>query len=76
MTLQSEKAFLISIHAPRTGSDYLVRRLLRIHEAISIHAPRTGSDSILKNDMPEQMLFQFTLPARGATWLFGTMRAA
>ena len=36
----------ISIHAPRTGSDALVRRqpLCRVL-GISIHAPRTGSDT-------------------------------
>ena len=36
---------LISIHAPRTGSD-AQRRLFRLrHLIISIHAPRTGSDT-------------------------------
>ena len=34
---------LISIHAPRTGSDALPVRLAR-RSKISIHAPRTGSD--------------------------------
>ena len=35
---------IISIHAPRTGSDALVERLkIRLNQ-ISIHAPRTGSD--------------------------------
>ena len=34
---------LISIHAPRTGSDRAICRL-RCRQAISIHAPRTGSD--------------------------------
>ena len=33
----------ISIHAPRTGSDYTLITLGRVLE-ISIHAPRTGSD--------------------------------
>ena len=34
---------IISIHAPRTGSDidYIMQRLAK---KISIHAPRTGSD--------------------------------
>ena len=34
---------IISIHAPRTGSDCR-RQELRVFVAISIHAPRTGSD--------------------------------
>ena len=36
---------LISIHAPRTGSDPLARACAGL-VTISIHAPRTGSDSI------------------------------
>ena len=35
---------LISIHAPRTGSDVQRFRQLRALLPISIHAPRTGSD--------------------------------
>ena len=35
---------LISIHAPRTGSDGLFIRV-GINRKISIHAPRTGSDA-------------------------------
>ena len=35
--------FLISIHAPRTGSDMLAENIIS-HMGISIHAPRTGSD--------------------------------
>ena len=34
---------IISIHAPRTGSDTLYRYLMLAY-IISIHAPRTGSD--------------------------------
>ena len=37
------RCVLISIHAPRTGSDYLVEETDRGYN-ISIHAPRTGSD--------------------------------
>ena len=40
--------FTISIHAPRTGSDQKLLRILGI-ETISIHAPRTGSD--LRNNL-------------------------
>ena len=35
---------LISIHAPRVGSDNLPFSALRPNEVISIHAPRVGSD--------------------------------
>ena len=35
---------VISIHAPRTGSDVRPHQFLCV-EAISIHAPRTGSDA-------------------------------
>ena len=37
------KRLKISIHAPRTGSDVLLRRV-NVCKIISIHAPRTGSD--------------------------------
>ena len=56
----------ISIHAPRTGSD------LRLHRypgcsLISIHAPRTGSDVSISRIFMCVLVFQSTLPARGAT---------
>ena len=57
---------VISIHAPRTGSD--ADNLPGVQRSdISIHAPRTGSDvvSIWKPKTRKQ--FQSTLPARGAT---------
>ena len=57
---------VISIHAPRTGSDSTfcpdVCQL-----SISIHAPRTGSDSFGTADVTDTEKFQSTLPARGAT---------
>ena len=59
----------ISIHAPRTGSDWLWSATLADLALISIHAPRTGSDA---REMPLivlYMVFQSTLPARGATHL-------
>ena len=34
----------ISIHAPRTGSDFTKNSLTKLLKNISIHAPRTGSD--------------------------------
>ena len=39
------RAMLISIHAPRTGSDGKPKRRKIILGGISIHAPRTGSDA-------------------------------
>ena len=57
---------LISIHAPRTGSDDLQSSRL-LADRISIHAPRTGSDVDVANVPNQEEPFQSTLPARGAT---------
>ena len=56
----------ISIHAPRTGSD-ITNLYGEGEHRISIHAPRTGSDVDRSSSYPDVMLFQSTLPARGAT---------
>ena len=56
----------ISIHAPRTGSDYSPPRKWRA-KYISIHAPRTGSDGEQYATTSYVDEFQSTLPARGAT---------
>ena len=56
----------ISIHAPRTGSDCKICNLLK-HLIISIHAPRTGSDAAWRMQSGSLLIFQSTLPARGAT---------
>ena len=56
----------ISIHAPRTGSDAPATSG-RPREPISIHAPRTGSDIPLSIISRQDLPFQSTLPARGAT---------
>ena len=56
----------ISIHAPRTGSDYGAGSG-GAAGTISIHAPRTGSDNLAYTSNPERRKFQSTLPARGAT---------
>ena len=57
---------VISIHAPRAGSDVARICLIQRRDCISIHAPRAGSDS---GRVLRQMLqvFQSTLPAQGAT---------
>ena len=52
--LDYDEINIISIHAPRTGSDRARRQGQRVHKAISIHAPRTGSD---KKHPPKLMLF-------------------
>ena len=58
---------VISIHAPRTGSDREGVEQRRKEKEISIHAPRTGSDegALKPGSLVKQ--FQSTLPARGAT---------
>ena len=60
----------ISIHAPRTGSDYLRGSPALPAPEISIHAPRTGSDVQSPENLCPSAQFQSTLPARGATWAF------
>ena len=57
----------ISIHAPRTGSDARRCANYRVVCRISIHAPRTGSDLYIDWLVEFCMVFQSTLPARGAT---------
>ena len=64
----SETTFfrLISIHAPRMGSD-LPRRRQNAYGYISIHAPRMGSDDFREQPAATWHRFQSTLPAWGAT---------
>ncbi len=57
----------ISIHAPRTGSDVIHSTTGGVQMDISIHAPRTGSDWQRMTRRNIKMVFQSTLPARGAT---------
>ena len=63
---QTDGVLLISIHAPRTGSDIDFAATHSRQGDISIHAPRTGSDSFCREARLLD-LFQSTLPARGAT---------
>ena len=56
----------ISTHAPRTGSDSILR-LGVLRRVISTHAPRTGSDTRSRMAGRTGERFQPTLPARGAT---------
>ena len=57
---------LISIHAPREGSDEQ-KNVLHGVPYISIHAPREGSDLDILTVSANPYEFQSTLPARGAT---------
>ena len=56
----------ISIHAPREGGDgnAIAHQMYRM---ISIHAPREGGDNQQQLNQLQQMAFQSTPPARGAT---------
>ena len=56
---------LISIHAPLTGSDHF-KTTCSLSQEISIHAPLTGSDLDRLFHIFD-ILFQSTLPLRGAT---------
>ena len=58
---------MISIHAPRTGSDAFGGLMTDGVKRISIHAPRTGSDLGNGVELENDAIFQSTLPARGAT---------
>ena len=66
---------VISIHAPRTGSDGILSSPTD-ERRISIHAPRTGSDKAENGHKKKGGRFQSTLPARGATPARGTNEAA
>ena len=57
----------ISIHAPRAGSDLNRHCGYEMADDISIHAPRAGSDCPDPFCLLRVVLFQSTLPVRGAT---------
>ena len=58
----------VSIHAPREGCDALCKCAYDWAQ-VSIHAPREGCDSKATGAIPKLGMFQFTHPARGATWI-------
>ena len=64
----TETETVISIHAPRVGSDG-TRGMLWLDGDISIHAPRVGSDDCVVPAPVWSRTFQSTLPAWGATFL-------
>ena len=66
MAACAEVTFIISIHAPRAGSDKNIVIVFHATE-ISIHAPRAGSDISQTSPQAIPRLFQSTLPVRGAT---------
>ena len=63
----------ISIHAPREGGDNKNQNCFSHDPKISIHAPREGGDWGRISLDPEDLKFQSTPPARGATSLYGMM---
>ena len=58
---------IISIHAPREGSDGGAAGRDKKGRLISIHAPREGSDLDAEETIIAHQVFLSTLPARGAT---------
>ena len=63
-------ALTVSIHAPREGSDNKSGRWIVTH-VVSIHAPREGSDNWSSTSRPLWLVFQSTLPVKGATSRWG-----
>ncbi len=58
---------VISIHAPRVGSDASAASVITQGADISIHAPRVGSDTVFQRPRDGAGQFQSTLPVWGAT---------
>jgi len=56
----------ISIHAPHAGSGCVARNNRVYCLQISIHAPHAGSGSLNTTNSQRNLLFQSTLPMRGA----------
>ena len=68
--IEARDAQMISIHAPREGSDSHQEAVSAL-QAISIHAPREGSDLKLREILRWPcVVFQSTLPVRGATFFW------
>ena len=57
---------VISIHAPRTGSDLRRNFLHRLVQRISIHAPRTGSDPSPSGRLSRRMSISIHAPRTGS----------
>ena len=65
--LADEATFVISIHAPREGSDALPFGVVGYGIVFQSTLPARGATRI-GGDKRRICLFQSTLPARGATW--------
>ena len=63
---ESLRLAVISIHAPRVGSDHDASASFGALK-ISIHAPRVGSDLYMQTHRGATRTFQSTLPVWGAT---------
>ena len=68
----SVRAFLISIHAPRTGSDQRGNHGACV-ERISIHAPRTGSDFDEKYHIQPVKIISIHAPRTGSDRAFSSV---
>ncbi len=65
-TIRSAPIRIVSIHAPNEGSDSAsFEKLSQRH--VSIHAPNEGSDLLATSSLSQSILFQSTLPMKGAT---------
>ena len=64
--ISTGKMELISIHAPRTGSDATMRKLSRGVPNFNPRSPH-GERHMAGINTPDDITFQSTLPARGAT---------
>ena len=62
-----DSGLIVSIHAPRVGSDAIAVEELTENSKVSIHAPRVGSDRFRDFAHVDSHVFQSTLPAWGAT---------
>ncbi len=74
--LQSYSGGIISTHAPRTGSDRTVTNLETRHRYFNPRSPHGERQRMNTATAFEQMAFQPTLPARGATALGINMSVA
>ena len=64
--LEGNFSLLISIHTPHAGSDLYIS-WSKLSRLISIHTPHAGSDIPMPIPFRVQVVFQSTLPMRGAT---------
>ncbi len=63
--------FIISIHAPRAGSDLFAAQAVDICDDISIHAPRAGSDNAERLKLRALAIISIHAPRAGSDYDFG-----